>query len=128
MLDFQLDPERLTRYLLGCTNPFLSLHHQELGNGDGTTDLLWAVRMGNKTEESAPAIYNGKVYILNSGGYLQAIEWDPPAVLSYPQMLKLFFRTVSILHGVDHHVLHAFLCCSAEIPESPSTLSLIDRG
>ena len=44
------------------------------GNGDGTTDLLWAVRMGNKTEESAPAIYNGKVYILNSGGYLQAIE------------------------------------------------------
>ena len=44
------------------------------GNGDGTTDLLWAVRMENKTEESVPAIYNEKVYILNSGGYLQAIE------------------------------------------------------
>ena len=27
------------------------------GNGDGTADLLWAVRMENKTEESVPAIY-----------------------------------------------------------------------
>ena len=44
------------------------------GNGDGTTDLLWSIRMENKTEESVPAIYKGKVYILNSGGYLHAIE------------------------------------------------------
>ena len=45
------------------------------GNGDGTIDLLWSIRMENKTEELVPAIYKGKVYILNSGGYLHAIEW-----------------------------------------------------
>lgn len=44
------------------------------GNGDGTTNLLWRVRMDNKVEESVPALYKGKVYILNSGGYLTAIE------------------------------------------------------
>lgn len=44
------------------------------GNGDGTTNLLWKVRMDNKVEESVPAIYNGKIYILNSGGYLVCIK------------------------------------------------------
>ncbi len=44
------------------------------GNGDGTTNLLWRVRMENKTEESVPALYNGKAYVLNSGGFLHCIE------------------------------------------------------
>jgi outer membrane protein assembly factor BamB len=44
------------------------------GNGDGTTTLHWAVRLGAKTEESVPALYNGKAYVLNSGGYLYCIK------------------------------------------------------
>ncbi|QLE02455.1 PQQ-binding-like beta-propeller repeat protein [Galbibacter sp. BG1] len=46
----------------------------EKGNGDGTTGLYWKVRMDNKTEESVPALYNGMLYVLNSGGYLTAIK------------------------------------------------------
>ena len=44
------------------------------GKRDGTTDLIWSIRMKNKTEESVPAIYKGKAYMLNSGGYLHVIE------------------------------------------------------
>lgn len=34
----------------------------------------WIYRMGNKVEESTPAIYRGRVYILSSDGYLHAIK------------------------------------------------------
>jgi outer membrane protein assembly factor BamB len=44
------------------------------GNGDGSTTLRWAVRLGAKTEESVPALYNGRAYVLNSGGYLYCIK------------------------------------------------------
>ena len=44
------------------------------GNGDGTTDLKWVVKMEGKTEESVPALYNGRAYVLNSGGYLYCIK------------------------------------------------------
>ncbi len=44
------------------------------GNGDGTTDILWKVKMENKVEESVPILYKRKAYVLNSAGYLVAIE------------------------------------------------------
>ena len=34
------------------------------GNADGTTNLLWKVRMHNKTEESVPALYGGPCFYL----------------------------------------------------------------
>ncbi len=44
------------------------------GNGDGTTTRKWMYKMGNKVEESTPAIYKGKIYIMSSDGYVHAIE------------------------------------------------------
>lgn len=44
------------------------------GNGDGTTTRKWMYKMGNKVEESTPAIYKGKIYVMSSDGYVHAIE------------------------------------------------------
>ena len=44
------------------------------GNGDGTTTCKWMYKMGNKVEESTPAIYKGKIYIMSSDGYIHAIK------------------------------------------------------
>jgi outer membrane protein assembly factor BamB len=44
------------------------------GNPDGTTRCLWKVRLENKTEESVPALYKGRAYLLSSGGQLYAID------------------------------------------------------
>ncbi|MFY0654940.1 MAG: PQQ-binding-like beta-propeller repeat protein [Cyclobacteriaceae bacterium] len=60
-------------YFASTVAPYLYCVDQK-GNNDGTTNMLWRVHMANKTEESVPAIYNGKIFILNSGGYLTAIE------------------------------------------------------
>ena len=52
------------------------------GNGDGTTDLLWAVRMGNKTEESVPAILYtelGRISTSNRMRYTDYIIVTPNA-------------------------------------------------
>lgn len=46
----------------------------EKGNGDGTTDTLFRVKMANAVLESTPALYRGRAYILSAGGYLYAIE------------------------------------------------------
>lgn len=46
----------------------------EKGNGDGTTNVLFRVRMANKIIESTPALYRGRAYILSAGGYFYAIE------------------------------------------------------
>jgi len=55
------------------TNPYF-FAISEKGNSDGTTNCLFRIRMANKVEESTAAIYNGKAYILSSGGYFYAIE------------------------------------------------------
>jgi outer membrane protein assembly factor BamB len=44
------------------------------GNGDGSTTCRWMYKMGNKVEESTPAIYKGKIYIMSSDGYVHAIR------------------------------------------------------
>jgi len=44
------------------------------GNGDGTTTTKWVYKMGNKVEESTPALYKGKAYIMSSDGYVHAIQ------------------------------------------------------
>jgi outer membrane protein assembly factor BamB len=44
------------------------------GNGDGSTTCRWMYKMGNKVEESTPAIYKGKIYIMSSDGYVHAIK------------------------------------------------------
>ncbi|BDC98749.1 PQQ-binding-like beta-propeller repeat protein [Persicobacter psychrovividus] len=44
------------------------------GNGDGTTKVKWMYQMGNKVEESTPALYKGKAYVMSSDGYMHAIQ------------------------------------------------------
>jgi len=60
-------------YCGSTTNPYF-FGIEAKGNGDGTTNCLFKVKLANKVEESTAAIYNGKAYILSSGGYLYAIE------------------------------------------------------
>jgi outer membrane protein assembly factor BamB len=60
-------------YCGSTTNPYFFAISAK-GNSDGTTDCLFKVKMANKVEESTAAIYNGKAYILSSGGFLYAIE------------------------------------------------------
>lgn len=54
-------------------NPYFYALHEK-GNGDGTTDTLFRVRMANGLLESTPALYRGRAYILSAGGYLYSIE------------------------------------------------------
>jgi len=54
-------------------NPYFCAYHEK-GNGHGSTDCLFRVRMANGVEESTPALYRGRAYILSGGGYLYAIE------------------------------------------------------
>ena len=44
------------------------------GNGDGSTDELFAYRMGDRVLESVPCLYGGKLFILSCDGYLHAVE------------------------------------------------------
>lgn len=44
------------------------------GNADGTMKLNWIYQMGNKVEESTPALYKGKAYIMSSDGFIHAIQ------------------------------------------------------
>ena len=44
------------------------------GNGDGTTNTYFRVKMANGLLESTPALYRGKAYVLSAGGYFYAIE------------------------------------------------------
>jgi len=45
-----------------------------IGNGDGTTKINWIYKMGNRVEESTPALYKGKAYIMSADGYIHAIQ------------------------------------------------------
>jgi len=54
-------------------NPYFCAYHEK-GNGNGSTDCLFRVRMANGVEESTPALYRGRAYILSGGGYFYAIE------------------------------------------------------
>lgn len=47
---------------------------KEKGNGDGSTETVFRIRLANALLESTPALYRGRAYILSSGGYLYAIE------------------------------------------------------
>jgi outer membrane protein assembly factor BamB len=44
------------------------------GNDDGTAELLWTYRMGDKVEESVPCLYGELLFILSCDGYLHAVR------------------------------------------------------
>lgn len=44
------------------------------GNGDGTTDLIWRCKLGGVIEESCPAIYGQRAFVLCSDRYLYAFQ------------------------------------------------------
>lgn len=44
------------------------------GSGDGTTSLLWRYRTGGIFEESVPAIYGDKAFVLCTDNYLYAFQ------------------------------------------------------
>ncbi|MEX0320980.1 MAG: PQQ-binding-like beta-propeller repeat protein [Puniceicoccaceae bacterium] len=54
-------------------NPYFSAYDKD-GNDQGATDCLFRVRMANGLEESTPALYRGRAYVLSGGGYFYAIE------------------------------------------------------
>ena len=60
-------------YFPSIADPYFYCVDSE-GNGDGTTTAKWIYRMGNKVEESTPALYRGRAYVMSSDGYLHAIE------------------------------------------------------
>lgn len=60
-------------YFPSVSDPYFYCVDAE-GNGDGTTTCKWMYKMGNKVEESTPAIYKGKIYIMSSDGYVHAIK------------------------------------------------------
>lgn len=60
-------------YFPSISDPYFYCVDAE-GNGDGTTTCRWMYKMGNKVEESTPAIYNGKIYVMSSDGYVHAIN------------------------------------------------------
>ena len=60
-------------YVGSLASPYLySL--DENGNGDGTTECFWKFRMGNRLAEACMAFYGDKLYTLNSGGWVYAVE------------------------------------------------------
>ncbi|GAL68412.1 predicted cell surface protein [Jejuia pallidilutea] len=60
-------------YFPSIADPYFYCVDSE-GNGDGTTKVKWMYQMGNKVEESTPALYKGKAYIMSSDGYIHAIR------------------------------------------------------
>jgi outer membrane protein assembly factor BamB len=60
-------------YFPSISDPYFYCVDAE-GNGDGTTTCKWVYQMGNKVEESTPALYKGKAYIMSSDGYIHAIK------------------------------------------------------
>ncbi len=44
------------------------------GNGDGTTQVVWRHKLGGIIDESCPAIYGRRAYVLASDRYLYAFE------------------------------------------------------
>lgn len=44
------------------------------GNGDGSTTMLWRVRIGGTVEESCPAIYGERAFVLVADRHLYAFE------------------------------------------------------
>lgn len=60
-------------YFPSIADPYFYCVDSE-GNGDGTTTVKWMYQMGNKVEESTPALYKGKAYVMSSDGYIHAIK------------------------------------------------------
>ncbi len=60
-------------YFPSIADPFFYCVDAE-GNGDGTATCNWVYTMGNRVEESTPALYRGKMYIISSDGFLHAIR------------------------------------------------------
>jgi outer membrane protein assembly factor BamB len=60
-------------YSGATTNPYFFAFNEK-GNGEGSTNCIFRVKLANRIEEATPALYRGKAYILSSGGYLYAIE------------------------------------------------------
>lgn len=60
-------------YIASVSSPYFYCYDAE-GNPDGTAKIKWMYKMGNKVEESTPALYNGKAYIMSSDGFIHAIK------------------------------------------------------
>lgn len=60
-------------YVASVSSPYFYCYDAE-GNPDGSAKIKWMYKMGNKVEESTPALYNGKAYIMSSDGYIHAIK------------------------------------------------------
>ena len=60
-------------YVASVSDPFFYCYDRE-GNADGTAKIKWMYKMGNKVEESTPALYNGKAFIMSSDGYIHAVQ------------------------------------------------------
>jgi outer membrane protein assembly factor BamB len=60
-------------YFPSVADPYLYCVDAE-GNGDGTTETKWMYKMGNRVEESTPALYRGKLYIMSADGYVHAVQ------------------------------------------------------
>ncbi|MFC2115424.1 PQQ-binding-like beta-propeller repeat protein [Bacteroidota bacterium] len=54
-------------------NPYFFAFNEK-GNGDGTTNCLFRVKMAGRIGEATPALYRGRAYVLSAGGYFYAIE------------------------------------------------------
>ncbi len=60
-------------YFASTSSPFFYCV-DAAGNGDSTTTCHWRYEMGERVYESVPAIYAGRVFILNENGYLFALQ------------------------------------------------------
>ncbi|QLE02457.1 PQQ-binding-like beta-propeller repeat protein [Galbibacter sp. BG1] len=60
-------------YIASVSSPYFYCYDGN-GNPDGSAKIKWMYKMGNKVEESTPALYNGKAYIMSSDGYIHAIK------------------------------------------------------
>ncbi len=62
-----------TVYCASVSDPFLYAIKPE-PTEDGSPQTLWMYDLGNKVEESTPALYDGMAYVMSSDGYLHAIK------------------------------------------------------
>ena len=60
-------------YVGSATNPYFYALNEK-GNGDGTTDCLFRIKIAGGLLEATPALYKGRAYVLSAGGYFYAIE------------------------------------------------------
>lgn len=60
-------------FVASMVSPFLYCLDGD-GGQNGRARILWTYRMGNRVDESVPALYGDRLYILSSDGYLHAVK------------------------------------------------------